>query len=75
MKPGSHAGEAVNSLLVATVAECSITLALFARLLSAVNEPELKSVWESRHSSFGRWNAPGVHTKSKAVDELYISGT
>jgi hypothetical protein len=50
-------------------------LALFARLLSAMNEPELKSVKETLYGSCGRRNASGVHTKSKAVDVLYIGGT
>ena len=75
MKPGSHPGKAALSRLVATVAECCVTLALFARLLSAVNKPELKSVKETLYSSCGRRNAAGVHAKSKAVDVLYIGGT
>ena len=75
MKPGNHPGKAAHSRLVATVAECCITLALFARLFSAVNEPELKSVKETFDSSCGRRNAGGVHTKLKAVDVLYIGGT
>ena len=75
MNPGSHSGEAAHSRLVAPVAECCITLPLFARLLSAVNEPELKSVKETLYGSFGRWNAASVHTKSKAVGALYIGET
>jgi len=75
MKPGSHAGKADHSRLVATVAEYCIMLMLFARLISAVNKPELKSVKETLYRSCGRRNAAGVHTKSIAVDVLYIGET
>jgi len=64
-----------NDTSTVTVAKCCITLAHFVRLLSAVNEPEVKSVRETPYSSCGRRNAAGVHTKSKAVDVLYIGGT